>query len=129
MSKTYVQPGGAAYNVVQSAALWTTTQNRPSAFRAMTGKLPQQPTADSLMRGKTTTQSTNGMPIVQAMDITAGMGHQIYLDLVDPPQMVPRMGDEMAEGYGAGFNFVDDSFRIDQARFVVDPGSNLTGTC
>ena len=124
--KTYVQPGGAAEMVVQSAALWTTTQTRPSAFRSMTGRLPQQPDADSLLRGKTTTQSTNGMPIVQAMDITAGSGQRIYLDLIDPPQMIPRMGDEVAEGYGAGFSFTDDSFTIAQARFVANPGSQTT---
>lgn len=124
--KTSVERGSAAAMIVQSATLMTMNRSRPSAFAGMTGPLPGQSKAETLARGTTKIQSDTGMPIVTARDFMAGAGDLIEFDFVRPPKMIPIMGNNIAEGRGVGFDFVDDRLYIDQARFPINPGSRST---
>lgn len=126
MGASTVTQGGAAANIVQSATIMTMNRSRPTAFNGMTGPLPNQSKAVTLARGTTKIQSDTGMPIVTAKDFMAGDGDEIVFDFLRPPKMIPIMGDNMAEGRGVGFDFVDDRFRIKQARFPINPGSRST---
>lgn len=126
MGKTSVEQGKAAAIILQSKSIETMNRSRPSAFNGMTGPLPKQSKAETLARGTTKIQSDVGMPIVTAKDFYAGAGDEIVFDFVRPPKMIPIMGNNMAEGRGVGFDFVDDRLRIAQARFPVNPGSRST---
>jgi len=119
MAKTTI--AGNQRIVNQSVGLFAANANRKTWINNITGKMPQGAEANAKIKARV--QSSNDYPIVECHELKQGAGDEVIFDFIQPVNMVPIMGDEYAVGKGVGMEFTDDRLRVDQARFVVNPGS------
>lgn len=119
---THIPYGSPQAITLQSAGLFAANMQRNTTLNRLTGKLPQQGEANSVIRR----QSDSKLPIVRCMDLTKVAGEEITFDLVNPVNGIPIMGSEYAEGRGVGMSFSQDSLRINQARFPISAGDTMS---
>lgn len=121
---TVVNSGVSPALKIYSAALFASWMQKNTRLKNLSGTLPTQPEAEGVIRNRT--QSTNKMPIVLIKDLTKEAGDEITVDLVQPYNAYPIMGDEVAEGRGGAIRFGEDRLRINQARFPIDCGGVMS---
>lgn len=119
---TTVPAGAPQAIILQSAGLFAANMQRNTTLNRLTGKLPQQASAEETIRR----QSSTEMPIVRAMDLTKAAGDEITFDLINPMGGIPIMGSENAEGRGRGMSLSHDRLRINQARYPISAGDTMT---
>jgi len=119
---TSIPYGSPQAITLQSAGLFAANMQRNTMLNRLTGKLPQQDEANSVIRR----QSDSKLPIVRCMDLTKTAGEEITFDLVNPVNGIPIMGSEYAEGRGVGMSFSQDQLRINQARFPISAGDTMS---
>jgi N4-gp56 family major capsid protein len=122
MSATNLPYGSPQAIVLQSAGLFAANMQRNTTLNRLTGKLPQQSSAENTIRR----QSSTEMPIVRAMDLTKMAGDEITFDLINPMGGKPIMGSRMAEGKGQKMSLSQDRLRINQARYPISAGDTMT---
>lgn len=122
MSATNIAYGSPQAVILQSAGLFAANMQRNTTLNRLTGKLPQQSDAESVIRR----QSSNKMPIVRCMDLTKMAGDEVTFDLVNPMGGKPIMGSRQAEGKGQRMSFSQDRLRINQARYPISAGDTMT---
>lgn len=122
-AKTHA-PAGAATNMVEQAVgLFATHMQRNSTFNRLQGKMPKgEAGAEATLRK----QTTQHMPIVTCQDLSKGRGDEVTFHLLNPMSAKPIMGSEMAEGRGTGMKISEDKLRVQQARFPVSLGDQMT---
>lgn len=108
----------------QAAGLFATHLKRNNKLSHMVGKMPQGE-AGAIETVKR--QSTQHLPFVRSMDLGKGKGDEVTFNLVNPFGAVPIMGSENAEGRGEGLSLSEDRLRVNQARFPINLGDNMTG--
>lgn len=122
MSSTNIPYGSPLAIKLQSAGLFAANMQRNTTLNRLTGKLPQQASAEATIRR----QSSSEMPIVRCMDLTKMPGDEVTFDLINPMGGVPIMGSEYAEGRGQSMSFSQDRLRINQARYPINAGDTMT---
>ena len=106
-----------------SVSLHAETIRKTKFLRLMSGGVSNQ----SMALAKTERQqSTPHMPIVIIDDLTNNAGDKVTVDMFRVVQGKPFMGDTTAEGRGAPLSFSNMEVRIDQSRFPISAGSNMT---
>lgn len=122
-TKTHAAFGDPKNNTQQAVGLFATHMNRNSTMARLTGKMPAGIAgAEATLRN----QTTQHMPIVRAQDLGKGTGDEITFQLLNPVSATPIMGSKMAEGRGTGMKISEDRLRVNQARFPIDLGDNMT---
>lgn len=122
-AKTGTPAGDANAMNVQAAGLFALCQGRKSVINRLTAPMP---TGTQDAESKIKSESENSyMPIVQAKDLTSGMGDEVKFHFLQPENAVPIMGSAYAEGKGTGLKIGSDKLRVDQARFPIDMGSQM----
>ena len=119
---TNIASGQSPAMKLYSAALFASWMQKNSRLKNLTGNLPQQSEAESVIRQ----QSSSKMPIVLIKDLTKEAGDEVIVDLINPYNAVPIMGDNTAEGKGGQLRFSDDRLRINQSRFPIDCGGVMS---
>lgn len=122
MGSTTIPYGSPQAITLQSAGLFAANMQRNTTMNRLTGKFPQQASAEATIRR----QSANEMPIVRCMDLQKMAGDEITFDLINPMGGVPIMGSEYAEGRGQSMSFNQDRLRINQARYPISAGDTMT---
>lgn len=120
-TKTNVGPGQGMF--VQAAGLFAQSMQRSSTLGRMSGPMPKgEAGAASVIRRQTNTD----MPVVKTVDLGRGTGDEVEFHFVQPKGAYPIMGSRMAEGKGTGINYDKQRVRVNQARFPIDLGDNMT---
>ena len=122
-SKTHAPFGDKNNMVVQAAGLFAIHGQRNSTIAKLTGKMP---TGTAGAKATIKKQSSKHMPIVQAMDLTKGKGDEVEFQVLQPYNAKPIMGSRVAEGRGTGMTIGSDRLRVNQARFPIDLGDEMT---
>ena len=122
MGQTTIPYGSPQAVQLQSAGLFAANMQRNTTMNRLTGKLPQQASAEATIRR----QSSTEMPIVRCMDLQKMAGDEVTFDLINPMGGVPIMGSEYAEGRGQAMSFSQDRLRINQARYPISAGDTMT---
>ena len=122
MGATTIPYGSPQAIKLQSAGIFAANMQRNTTLNRLTGKMPQQASAESTIR----TQSSNEMPIVRCMDLQKTAGDEISFDLINPMGGKPIMGSHNAEGLGRSMSFSQDRLRINQARYPISAGDTMT---
>lgn len=123
------QNSHAAYgdkkNMVQQAAgLFAVHLKRNNKLSRLIGKMPK---GESGAIATIKNQTTQHMPIVRCMDLSAGMGDEVKFNLLNPFGAIPIMGSNYAEGRGTGMSINEDRLRVNQARIPVKLDDTMTG--
>lgn len=121
--KTHAAYGDAANMKIQAAGLFATHMQRNSTLNRLAGKMPKGTAGAEATLRKQTTQH---LPVVRCQDLGRGMGDEVEFQLLNPVNARPIMGDRQAEGRGTGMSLSTAKLRVNQARFPVDLGSNMT---
>lgn len=121
--KTHAAYGDAANMKMQAAGLFATHMQRNSTLNRLAGKMPKGTAGAEVTLRKQTTQH---LPVVRCQDLGRGMGDEVEFQLLNPVNARPIMGDRQAEGRGTGMSLSTAKLRVNQARFPVDLGSNMT---
>ena len=120
---TAVGYGDPKKMVEQAVGLFATHMQRNGKIAKMAGKMPK---GEASAAGTIRSQTSSDMPIVKCMDLGKGKGDEVEFNLVQPSGAYPIMGDEKAEGRGMSIEIDETRLRVNQARFPVDLGSNMT---
>lgn len=122
-SKTNMKYGDPQAMFTQAAGVFATHSTRRSTMNRLTGKMPRGTSgAEATIRN----QTTQHMPIVRAEDLGKGRGDEVTFNLINPVGGYPIMGSEYAEGRGVGIDTAEDRLRVDQARFPLDLGNQMS---
>lgn len=108
--------------IQQAVGVFHTCMQRRTTLNRLTGKMPTE--ADAVAGTKRQTKPT--MPIVRAEDLGKGKGDEVEFQLDQPIGSYPIMGSEFAEGKGVGTSYENARFRVNQARFPVDMGDQMS---
>lgn len=123
MTKTNAAYGDATNMVVQAAGLFATHMQRNSTLARLTGPMPKgEKGAEATLRK----QTSSHMPIVTTQDLGKGSGDEVEFHLLNPMNAKPIMGSANAEGRGTGMKISEDRVRVNQARFPVSLGDQMT---
>ena len=122
MADTVIPYGSPQAVKIQSAGLFAASMQRQTTLNRLTGKLPQQADAESVLRR----QSGNELPIVRCQDLSKVAGDEVTFDLINPIGGKPIMGERYAEGKGDRMDFSQDSLRINQTRKPISAGGKMT---
>lgn len=122
MSQTVVPSGSDQSLVMQSVGLFAANLMRKTGFNRMSGPMSKQADAEGNIR----MVSSNQRPIVRVQDLSVKAGGEVTFDLINPMQATPIMGDEIASGNGSKMSFSSDRLRINQARFPISAGGQMT---
>ncbi|GER16685.1 N4-gp56 family major capsid protein [Variovorax boronicumulans] len=122
MTQTVIPYGSPLAIRLQSAGLFAANMQRNSTLNRLAGKFSQQSDAEGVLRQ----QTSNDMPIVRNMDLTKTAGEEISFDLINPMGGKPIMGERMAEGRGRTMSFSQDKLRINQTRYPISAGGQMT---
>lgn len=121
--KTSAAYGDATNMVVQAAGLFATHMQRNSTLARLTGPMPKgEKGAEATLRK----QTSSHMPIVTTQDLGKGSGDEVEFHLLNPMNAKPIMGSANAEGRGTGMKISEDRVRVNQARFPVSLGDQMT---
>lgn len=121
-AKTGMNYGDPQAMRVQAAGVFGQCQQRTTTLNRLTGPMPKLEGAIATIKK----QSTQHMPIVQAQDLGKNKGDEITFNLINPTGGYPIMGDEVAEGRGVAITTSEDRLRVNQARFPIDLGSQMS---
>lgn len=123
-SQNSYAPYGDKKNMVQQAAgLFATHLKRTNKLSRLIGPMPK---GENGAIATVQNQTTQHMPIVRAMDLSAGMGDEVKFNLLNPFGAVPIMGSNFAEGRGTGLSLNEDRLRVNQARIPVKLSDTMT---
>lgn len=122
MSATTIPYGSPLAIKLQSAGLFAANMQRNTTLNRLTGSFPQDGDANATIRR----QSSNQYPIVRCMELTKMAGDEVTFDLINPMGGIPIMGSEMAEGQGQKMSLSQDKLRINQARYPISAGDEMT---
>lgn len=122
MSQTAVVQGSPQDLKLQSVGLFAANLQRKTGFNRMSGPMSKQTDAEGNIRGV----SSSHRPIVRVQDLSVKAGGEVTFDLINPLKATPIMGDEMASGKGSKMSFSNDTLRINQARFPISAGGQMT---
>jgi N4-gp56 family major capsid protein len=122
MAETTIAYGSDQAVKIQSAGLFAASMQRPTTINRLTGPMSTQANAEAKLRF----QTSNEMPIVRCMDLTKKAGDEVTFDLINPMGGKPIMGEAYAEGMGQKMTFSQDSLRINQSRYPISAGGQMT---
>lgn len=122
MSQTTIASGSDQDVTLQSVGLFAANLQRNTGWNRMAGPMSKQSDAEGTVRWK----SSNKMPIVRVQDLSVKAGGEVTFDLLNPFQATPIMGDEVAIGNESQMSFTADRLRINQARFPISAGGEMT---
>ena len=123
MSNTAILRSSPQAVTLQSISLQSESIRRTSFYRTMSGPLPTQAMA---LAKRERQQTTPHMPIVIVTDLQRMGGDEVTMDMFKVVSGLPVMGDNVAEGRGAPLKFSEMKLLINQSRFPVDAGGNMT---
>ncbi|WP_353175789.1 DUF4043 family protein [Delftia acidovorans] len=121
-TKTSTPYGHPGTMIQQAVGVFHTCMQRRTTLNRLTGKMPTE--ADAVAGTKRQTKPT--MPIVRAEDLGKGKGDEVEFQLDQPIGSYPIMGSEFAEGKGVGMSYENARFRVNQARFPIDMGDQMS---
>lgn len=108
--------------VEQAVGVFALSNGRNSQMNHLTGKFPQLEGAAAVIKN----QSSNKMPIVKAQNLGKGKGDELKFNLINPTGGKPIMGSKIAQGKGVGAKLSEGRLRVNQARFVIDMGDQMS---
>lgn len=121
--KTNISATDSKKMIQLAAGLFAANMRRSGIMNLLSGKMPTGVDgAVSTIRR----QSSQEMPVVRCRDLGKSMGDEITFQLDQPVTSYPIMGSRNAEGRGVGMSFSEDRLRIDQARFPISAGNNMS---
>lgn len=121
--KTNVAAGSPGAMLVQAAGLFAQSMQRNSTLNRMVGTVPKgEAHVAEVLRKQTSTD----MPIVRTIDLSRGTGSEVEFSFVQPTNAYPIMGSRTAEGKGTGIERDTSRVRVNQVRFPVDLGNQMT---
>lgn len=121
-TKTHMPYGDPKAMVEQAIGVFALSNGRNSQMNHLTGKFPQLEGAAAVIKN----QSSNKMPIVKAQNLGKGKGDEVTFHLINPTGGKPIMGSKIAQGKGVGAKLSEDRLRVNQARFPIDMGDQMT---
>lgn len=121
-TKTQMAYGDPKALVEQAIGVFALSNGRNSQMNHMTGKFPQLEGAAAVIKN----QSSNKMPIVKAQNLGKGKGDEVTFHLINPTGGKPIMGSKIAQGKGVGAKLSEGRMRVNQARFPIDMGDQMT---
>lgn len=121
--KTNAAYGDKTNMIQQGAGMFATHMQRNTAMNRLQGPMPKGMSGAAATLRKQTTQH---MPIVTAMDLGKGEGDEVKFNLLNPVNAKPIMGSAYAEGRGTGMKISEDKLRVNQARFPISLGDQMT---
>ncbi|MEG0194484.1 MAG: DUF4043 family protein [Comamonas sp.] len=121
-TKTNTPYGAPGAMIQQAVGVFHTCMQRRTTLNRLTGKMPTE--ADAIAGTKRQTKAT--MPIVRAEDLGKGKGDEVEFQLDQPLGSYPIMGSEFAKGKGPGMSYENARFRVNQARFPIDMGDQMS---
>lgn len=122
MSGTSVSKDAPQANKLISVALFAQAVREPSPLYNLIGNAPTQKMAEGVLKQ----QSSEHMPIVQVLDLTAAAGDKVTVDVINVAKPRPIMGDQNAEGKGARMTMASQEVRIDMATLPIDAGGKMS---
>jgi N4-gp56 family major capsid protein len=122
MSKTNIPSGSDQSVRLQSVGLFAANMQRKTGINRMSGPMSKQVDAEGNIR----MVSSNQRPIVRVQDLSSKAGDEVTFDLINPMKCIPIMGGEIAVGNGAKMTFSSDRLRVNQARFPVSAGDQMS---
>lgn len=121
--KTNVAAGSPGAMRVQAAGLFAQSMQRNSTLNRMVGTVPKgEAHVAEVLRKQTSTD----MPIVRTIDLSRGTGSEVEFNFVQPTNAYPIMGSRTAEGKGTPIETDNARVRVNQVRFPVDLGNQMT---
>ena len=121
-TKTHMAHGDPKAMIEQAIGVFALSNGRNSQMNHLTGKFPQIEGAAAVIKN----QSSNKMPIVKAQDLGKGKGDEVTFNLINPTGGKPIMGSKIAKGKGVGAKLSEGRMRVNQARFVIDMGDQMS---
>lgn len=121
---THAAYGDKKNMVVQAAGLFAVHLKRNNKLSRLIGSMPK---GEAGAIATVQNQTTQHMPIVRCMDLSAGMGDEVKFNLLNPFGAIPIMGSNFAEGRGSGMSINEDRLRVNQARIPVKMPDTMTG--
>lgn len=121
-TKTHMAYGDPKAMVEQAIGVFALSNGRNSQMNHLTGKFPGIGDAASVIKN----QSSNKMPIVKAQNLGKGKGDEVTFHLVNPTGGKPIMGSKIAQGKGVGAKLSEGRMRVNQARFPIDMGDQMS---
>ena len=121
-TKTQMAHGDPKAMIQQAIGVFALSNGRNSQMNHMTGKFPQIEGAAAVIKN----QSSNKMPIVKAQNLGKGQGDEVTFHLINPTGGKPIMGSKIAQGKGVGAKLSEGRMRVNQARFPIDMGDQMT---
>lgn len=121
--KTHAAYGDKTNAIQQAVGLFAMHNQRNSTMSRLTGPMPSGTAGAAATIKK---QSTPHMPIVRAQDLGKNKGDEVSFHLLNPVGAKPIMGSKVAEGRGVGMKVTEDRLRVNQARFPVNLGDQMT---
>ena len=121
-AKTRMPAGAKGAMIKLAVGVFHACMRRNTTLNRLTGKMPKvQDVAAGIRR-----QTPVTMPIVRCDDLRKHMGDEVTFHFDQPVGAYPIMGSEYAKGRGVGMGLDEDRLRINQARFPLDLGDNMT---
>lgn len=121
-TKTQMAHGDPKAMIQQAIGVFALSNGRNSQMNHLTGKFPQLEGAAAVIKN----QSSNKMPIVKAQNLGKGRGDEVTFHLINPTGGKPIMGSKIAQGKGVGAKLSEGRMRVNQARFPIDMGDQMT---
>jgi len=122
---TEIPVGSPLARKVFGAGLFAQTMVEPGFMNLLSGPMPQQADAEAKLSG-TKSQTSADYPVVKAMDLSKGAGNMITVDMFNPLQGKPTMGDKRIQGRLMSLTFSSMDVTINQARAGADSGGKMT---
>ena len=119
---TSIPYGSDLAKKVFGAALFAAVQIEPGFMNLLTGPAPKQGEAEAKLKG----QSSGEYPIVRVTDLSKGAGASVSVDLFNPLQGKPVMGDKRLNGLLMGLTNSSMDVQINQYRGGADAGGKMT---
>lgn len=120
--KTNMAHGDPKALVEQAVGVLALSNGRNTQMNNLTGKFPQASGAAATIKN----QSSNSYPVVKAENLGKGKGDELTFNLINPTGGKPIMGSKIAQGKGVGAKLTEGRLRVNQARFVIDMGDQMS---
>lgn len=119
---TNIPYGSVLARKVYGAALFAAVQIEPGFMNLLTGPAPKQAEAEAKLKGQTSAE----YPIVRVTDLSKGAGASVSVDLFNPLQGKPVMGDKRIVGKLMSLTYSSMDVQINQYRGGADAGGKMT---
>lgn len=121
-TKTNMPSGAKGAMIKLAVGVFHACMRRNTQLNRLTGKMPTIQNVKAGIRRQTPVT----MPIVRCDDLSKHMGDEITFHFDQPVGAYPIMGSEYAKGKGVGMGLEEDRLRVNQARFPLDLGDNMS---